>query len=86
MSRLSSEPKYKNHQRAIETIKKAAQKWPSTFVARSKIGEFSGGLVAPGTLANADCLGKGPSGAFKIGRHVAYPTESVADWLIGRLV
>jgi len=74
-----------DRQLAVETIKKAAEKWPSTFVARTRLSEFSGGLVAPGTAANADCRGEGIRGAFKIGRQVAYPATEVVSWLLARL-
>jgi hypothetical protein len=60
-------------------------KWPSTVVARKKFREFSGGLVSPGTVANADCVGEGPDGAFMIGRNVGYHawiffSEAVPAW------
>ncbi len=29
-----------------------ANSWPSAFVARHKVGEFTGGIVTPGYLAN----------------------------------
>lgn len=57
------------------------QKWPSEIVARTEIPRFSGGAVAAGTVANADCLGVGPKGRFTIGRKVCYPAASVVDWL-----
>jgi hypothetical protein len=70
---------------AIQTIKKTAEKWPSSFVARRDSRLFSGGLFAPGSLANADCRGDGPAGAFKIGRQQVYPVESFCNWLIKKM-
>jgi len=61
-------------------------KWPSTVVARKKFREFSGGLVSPGTVANADCVGEGPEGAFMIGRNVGYPVDCAIAWLEKRVV
>ncbi len=58
-----------------------ASKWPSTIVSRDQIENFSGGLMNPRTLANLDCLGKGPRGRFRLGRKVAYPVSSVIEWL-----
>lgn len=55
--------------------------WPSAIVARSQIGKFTGGAVAPGTLANADNQGTGPEGRFQIGRNTVYPVDSVIAWL-----
>lgn len=85
MRKASSESKSSDRQIAIEAIKQAAEKWPSTFVARSKLGVFTGGLIAPGTAANEDSRRTGIRGAFKIGRNVAYPTTEVVNWLLARL-
>jgi hypothetical protein len=60
---------------------KLKDKWPSSMVARSKVGAFSGGLLKPKTLANADSLGVGPSGRIRIGRLVAYDVDSLLDWM-----
>lgn len=57
------------------------EKWPSSIVERSQVKEFSGGLVSPGSLANADSLGTGPAVRIKYGsRKVCYPSISLADW------
>ncbi len=72
-------------QSAISTIKQAAVKWPTSFVARTKIKEFTGGLYSPGYLANCDSAGTGPKGVFRIGRQNCYPVESLCEWLIARL-
>ena len=79
---MSRRPKTSN---AEEIILRAAESWPSKILTRQQVSIFSGGLVAPGTLANADSQGVGPENAFKVGRHVAYPIESVTAWLISRL-
>jgi hypothetical protein len=68
-----------------EIIKKAADKWPSSVVARSEVKTFSGGLVSAGTMANHDSQGNGPEGAFCVGRKKCYPVESLCDWLIERI-
>jgi len=70
---------------AVETLQQMTQKWPSTFVARSEISKFSGGLLAPGTAANNDSAGKGIPGAFRVSRKIAYPVDSAIEWLISRL-
>ncbi len=72
-------------QKAVATIRQAAEQWPSPFVARKAVKEFTGGLYSTAHLANADCLKTGPEGAFRIGRGVAYPTQSFCDWLISKL-
>lgn len=64
-----------------EHFRKMLEKWESSVVCRGEIGRFSGGLVAPKSLANLDSQGKGPTGAFRVGSKVAYPVESVVSWL-----
>lgn len=56
-------------------------KWPSTIVARSRIKDFTGGLISPGTMANEDSRGTGPNGRFMIGNKTAYPVDSLIGWL-----
>ena len=63
----------------------AGEKWPTTFVPRSRVPEFTGGLYSVGTMANADCAGVGPEGGFRIGRQWCYPTSSLVDWLISKV-
>jgi hypothetical protein len=36
-------------------------------------------------MANLDCLGKGPAQRVLLGREVAYPRESLLQWIAGRL-
>ncbi len=69
----------------IQVIQENGARWPSTFVARREIPKFTGGLFAVGTLANEDSLGTGPRDSFRIGRQVAYSTDSLVKWLISRL-
>lgn len=59
------------------------ESWPAPVVARSEVARFSGGLLHPRTLANADSLGTGPE-RITFGRKVAYPTRSLADWMRSR--
>ncbi len=60
-------------------------RWPSPFVARSEVGKFSGGLIAPRTLANLDSLGEGPAERVKLGGRVGYPVRPFVKWLNNRL-
>lgn len=55
--------------------------WGCPVVARCEVGKFSGGTAAPRSLANADSLGIGPAGRFRVGKKIVYPSESLADWL-----
>ena len=68
-----------------EIIIRAAEKWPSSIVARSEVKTFSRGLISAGTMANHDSQGNGPKGGFCVGRKRCYPVESLCDWLIERI-
>jgi len=61
-----------------------AARWPSPFVAREKISEFSGGIITPKSMANLDCIGEGPKGRITCGRKVAYPVAELVAWLESR--
>jgi hypothetical protein len=65
-------------------FKSLAKKWPSAFIAREKINEFTGGLISSGYIANLDCRGEGPE-TIKIGRKVCYPLEPFIEWLKSRV-
>ncbi|MFC1779575.1 hypothetical protein ACFLZU_04495 [Thermodesulfobacteriota bacterium] len=60
-----------------------ADNWSSPLVARnqSQLDKFSGGILNARTLANADCLGTGPKGRVRIGRKIAYPVNSLIEWM-----
>ena len=59
-------------------------KWPSSFVARSEVGKFSGGLLHPRTMANLDSLGEGPDGAVRLKKRVGYEVVPLVRWMEGR--
>lgn len=61
-----------------------AEKWPSSHVSRDKIGEFSGGVITPGYLANLDSSKKGPPEKVRCGRKIVYPVASFVRWLEAR--
>jgi hypothetical protein len=67
-----------------EKLLAMADKWPSAYVARKDVAKFTGGLVSPGTLANADSQGTGPEGRISIGRNVGYPAIALVSWLAER--
>ena len=59
-----------------------AKKWPSAFVAREKISEFSGGILHPRTMANIDSAQNVDSPErVRFGRKVAYPVQSLIAWM-----
>lgn len=66
-------------------LSRLAESWPSPFVAREKVGEFSGGILHPRTMANHDSRGDGVPGKISIGRKVAYPVEALVEWMESRV-
>lgn len=68
------------------SLKSLADKWPSAFVARTEIRQFSGGLVNEKYLANLDSQGAGPPGRIRCGRKVGYPVNELVEWLERRAV
>ena len=61
-----------------------ATKWPSTWIARTEIERFSGGMISEKYLANLDSAGKGPAGRVRCGRKVVYPVAELVAWLESR--
>lgn len=61
--------------------------WSAPIVARNAVAEFSGGLVSPKTLANADSLKTGPKSVIHFGkRKRAYIKEELAVWIAEQCV
>lgn len=72
-------PKVKEH------LDLMIRRWRSNTVCRAEVGLFTGGLVSPKTLSNADALGKGPKPRFRYSGKVAYPATAIAEYLAPRL-
>ncbi len=62
-------------------LKSLADKWPSSFVARSEVSKFSGGILHPRTMGNWDSLGIGCPGRVRIGNKIAYPVTELIRFL-----
>jgi hypothetical protein len=60
-------------------LEKMAEMLPPVF-ARTEVGRLTGGLISPRTLANLDCLGKGPGGRVKFKKKVAYEKGAFLAW------
>ena len=65
-------------------LQKLKERWPSSIVSRSKVGEFSGGLLNPKSFANADSAGIGPAGRIRCGRLIAYDVDQLILWMESR--
>ena len=69
----------------MDIFDKMKDRWPSAVVAQIMVGEFSGGLLNPRTLANLNSLGMGPKGKYRIGRKVFYDLDKLVEWLRDRV-
>jgi hypothetical protein len=76
----------KNHAASFN-LDDLATAWKAPLVARDQkqLDRFSGGILNARTLANEDSLGTGPRGRIKVGRKVAYPVESLIEWMQSKM-
>lgn len=74
-----------NEEILIELKNRLNEKFP-VGIPRKEIGKATGNILHPRTLANADCIGEGISGRFRIGRNTVYPVQDVIDYLQSRIV
>lgn len=77
-------PESENHTAAQPDWEAMKKHWPSTIVSRSRIGDFTGGVLSPGRMANLDCMGEGPPSYYGINRKVFYQVDELIDWMHGR--
>lgn len=61
-----------------------AEKWPSSFVSRGEIKNFTGGIISDRYIANFDSSGLGPAGRIRCGRKIVYPVKELIRWLEAR--
>ena len=76
---------HQSRETAIQCIRAAAAKYPSTMICRDEVPAFTGGALSSGYIANLDSAGEGPANSFKMGRRQCYPVDSLVEWLINRL-
>jgi len=61
-----------------------ASNWPSPWVARTEIKNFTGGMLSERYAANLDCSGRGIAGRVRVGRKICYPVKEVIRFLEAR--
>ena len=61
-------------------FKSLVDNWKHAHVLQKDVAKFSGGAINGYTLANNCSKGYGPR-KFRIGRHAAYDTVELANWL-----
>lgn len=62
-------------------FEKLKDDWPSPFVARDKIEEFTQGMYKSSSLNTFDAVGKGISPRFRFGSKIFYRVKDVLKWL-----
>ncbi len=62
-------------------LKKIAEDWPSPFVARSEIENFTKGLYKPRSMNTFDGKGQGIKRKLRMGAKIIYLKEDVIEWL-----
>ncbi len=70
---------------ARDAIQEAADRWQGDFLTRPDVEKFTGGALGVGHLANMDSEGRGPEGAFYLGRKIVYPKNQLSRWLQSRI-
>jgi hypothetical protein len=55
------------------------------YIPRKNLGKVTDGLISPKYAANLDSLGTGIKGRFRVGRQIAYPVDSVVEFLESRV-
>lgn len=66
-------------------LKQIQEDWPSPFIARCKIQEFTKGMYKMTTLNNYDAKGKGITPKYKINERIFYKVVDVVNWLKNKL-
>ena len=67
-----------------EFINRLEQTLPP-LALRSQVYAITGGLISNKSVASADNLGTGPSQKVRFGSRVAYPKESLIEWINGKI-
>lgn len=61
-----------------------ADKWPSAFVARQEIENFTGGVMTQKYISILDSQGLGVKNRVRMGHKIAYPVKELILWLESR--
>jgi hypothetical protein len=73
--------KRRNYTQDAHNLDKLKEKWPSPFVSRDRIYEFTDGILKQTGMNTLDARGTGIQKRYRIGRRVFYETESIINWM-----
>ncbi len=62
-------------------LDKLAEEWPSSFVARSEIENFTKGMYKSGSLRTLDSAKLGVKRKIILGTKIAYLKADVVEWI-----
>lgn len=65
----------------MDELDRLKENWPSPFVSRDRIEEFTNGLFKQSSMNTLDARGDGISPRYRIGNKVFYEVEEVINWL-----
>ncbi|MDR2067499.1 MAG: hypothetical protein LBP41_00735 [Holosporaceae bacterium] len=65
-------------------LDKLKDKWPSPFVSRDRISEFTDGILKQSSMNTMDARGDGICPRYRIGNRVFYEVDNVIKWLKAR--
>ncbi|MDR0677918.1 MAG: hypothetical protein LBF44_00065 [Holosporaceae bacterium] len=80
ISEKKEEPEGQNRDKT-SGFDKLKENWPSPFVSRSKIAEFTQGMFQPDSLNTLDAKGNGIIPRYARGAKIFYEVDSVISWL-----
>lgn len=70
---------------ALASLLKEADKLLTAFFTREGLSKFSNEAFSPCYLANLDSIGRGPEGAYYVGRKRVYDKRKACLWLASRV-
>lgn len=65
----------------MDELDKLKEKWPSPFVSRDRIEEFTEGMFKQRSMNTFDARGDGITPRYRRGAKVFYEVEDVINWL-----
>ncbi|MBR1734751.1 MAG: hypothetical protein IJ730_04810 [Alphaproteobacteria bacterium] len=65
----------------IKDLEQLSDNWPSPFVSRNLIDQFTNGKYKPRTMNTYDGAGKGIKRRIRLKGKIAYLKEDVINWI-----